>query len=57
MDGSCSSCGDMTISELHNRLRDIKYVRVPLPRSGIRPGSRDDAASGGDKTKTNEEVI
>ncbi len=31
MDGSCSSCGDMTISELRNRLRYVKHGGVPLP--------------------------
>ncbi len=39
MDGSCFSCGDMTISELRNRL--------PLPRSGIRSGTRGGTASSG----------
>ncbi len=49
MDGSCSSYGDMTISELRNRLRYVKHCRVPLPlpRSSIRPGTRGGAASGG----------
>ncbi len=48
MDGSCSSCGDMTISELRNRLRDVKHGGVPLPllRSGVRPGTRGGTASG-----------
>ncbi len=46
MDGSCSSCGDMTISELCNR-RYVKHGRVPLPllRSGVRSGTRGDTAS------------
>ncbi len=37
VDGSCSSCGDMTISELRNRLRCVKHggVPLPLPRSGL----------------------
>ncbi len=37
VDGSCSSCGDMTISELHKRLRYVKHggVPLPLPRSSI----------------------
>ncbi len=50
VDGSCSSCGDMTISELHNRLRCVKHggVPLPLPRSGIHPGTkRGGTASGG----------
>ncbi len=47
VDGSCSSCGDMTISELRNRLRCVKHGRVPLPRSGVRPGTRGGTASGG----------
>ncbi len=49
MDGSCSSCGDMTISELRNRLRCVKHggVPLPLPQSGVRPGTRGGTASGG----------
>ncbi len=47
VDGSCSSCGDMTISELRNRLRYVKYGGVPLPRSSVRPSTRGGAASGG----------
>ncbi len=49
VDGSCSSCGDMTILELHNRLRYVKHggVTLPLPRSGVRPGTRGGTASGG----------
>ncbi len=46
MDGSCSSCGDMTISELRNRLHYVKHGGVPLPRSGVRPGTRGGTASG-----------
>ncbi len=44
MDGSCSSCGDMTISELRNRLHYVKHV--PLPRSGVRSGTRGGTVSG-----------
>ncbi len=49
VDGSCSSCGDMTISELRNRLRCVKHggVPLPLPRSDVRPGTRGGTASGG----------
>ncbi len=47
VDCSCSSCGDMTISELRNRLRYVKHGGVPLPRSSVRPGTRGGAASGG----------
>ncbi len=49
VDSSCSSCGDMTISELRNRLRYVKHggVPLPLPRSSVRPGTRGGAASGG----------
>ncbi len=44
-----SSCGDMTISELRNRLRYVKHggVPLPLPRSSVRPGIRGGAVSGG----------
>ncbi len=31
VDGSCSSCGDMIISELHSRLRYVKHGGVSLP--------------------------
>ncbi len=54
MEGSCSSCGDKIISELHNRLRDVKHggVPLPLPRSGVLLGTRGDAAySKKNKTK------
>ncbi len=39
----------MTISELRDRLRYVKLggVPLPLPRSGVRPGTRGAAASGG----------
>ncbi len=49
VDGSCSSCGEITIPELRNRLRYVKHGWVPLPllRSGVRPGTRGAAASGG----------
>ncbi len=49
VDGSCSSCGDMTISELRNRLRCVKHggVPLPLPRSGVCPGTRGGTPSGG----------
>ncbi len=42
VDGSCSSCADMTILELRNRLRYVKHGRVPLPlpRSAIRTGTQ-----------------
>ncbi len=45
VDGSCSSCGDMTISELRN----VKHggVPLPLPQSSFRLGTRGGAASGG----------
>ncbi len=45
MDGSCTSCGDMTISELRNRLRYVK--NVPLLRSSNHPGTWGSAVSGG----------
>ncbi len=47
VDGACSSCGDMTISELHKRLCYVKHcgVPLPLPRSSVRPGTRGGAAS------------
>ncbi len=40
--------GDMTISELRNRLRYVKHggFPLPLPRSGVRPGTRGSTASG-----------
>ncbi len=46
---SCSFCGDMTISELHNRLSCVKHGGVPLPltRSSVRPSIRGCAVSGG----------
>ncbi len=49
VDGSCSSCGDMTISELRNRLRYVRHGGVPLPllRSSVFPGTRGGAVSGG----------
>ncbi len=49
MDGSCSTCGDMTISELHNRLCCVKHGGVPLPRLRfkVRPGIWGGAVSGG----------
>ncbi len=49
VDGSCSSCGDMTMSELRTILRYVKHGRVPLPlpQSGVCPGTRGGAASGG----------
>ncbi len=49
VDGACSLCGDMIISELHRRLRYVKHggVPLPLPQSGVRPGTRGAAASGG----------
>ncbi len=42
VDSSFSSCGEMNISELHNRLRYVKHGGVPLllPRSSVRPGYR-----------------
>ncbi len=50
VDGSCSSCGDMTISELRNR-RNVKHggVPLPLPRSSVHPGTQGSAVSGGVK--------
>ncbi len=49
VDGSCSSCADMTILELRNRLRYVKHGRVPLPlpRSAIRTGTQAGATYGG----------
>ncbi len=47
VDGSCSSCGDMTISVLHNRLCYVKHGRIPLTRSSVCPGIRGDAVSSG----------
>ncbi len=55
VDGSCSSSkekkrkGDMTISELRNRLRYVKHggVPLPLPQFSVCPGTRGGAASGG----------
>ncbi len=49
VDGSCSSCGDMTILELRNRLCYVKHggVALPLPWSGVCPGTLGGAASGG----------
>ncbi len=40
--------GDMTISELRNRLRYVKHggYPLPLPRSGVHPGTRGSTASG-----------
>ncbi len=46
MDGSYSSCGDMTISELRKSLRYVKHGGVPLPRSGVRSGTWGGTASG-----------
>ncbi len=42
VDGSCSSCRDMTMSELRTRLRYVKHggVPLPLPQSGVCPGTR-----------------
>ncbi len=45
VDGSCSSCGDMTISELRYRLRYVKHGGVPLLRSGVRSGTWGGTAS------------
>ncbi len=36
VDGSCSSCGDMTISELHKRLRYVNHGEVTLGQRCIR---------------------
>ncbi len=49
VDGSCSSSGDMTISELRNRLRYVRHGGDPLPllRSSVFPGTRGGAVSGG----------
>ncbi len=45
MDGSCSSCGDMTISELRNRLSNMAEVPLPLSQSGVRSDTRGGTAS------------
>ncbi len=40
VDGSCSSSGDMTISESHNRLRDVKHASAVIWHSSRQPGRR-----------------
>ncbi len=37
MNGLCSSYGDMTISELHNRLRDVKHGQSGIPHLSSTP--------------------
>ncbi len=49
VDGSCSSCGDMTISELRidSAMSNMAESLCLWPRSGVRPGTWGAAASGG----------